>query len=261
MPIPLFRTNPDQVKSWQHIETTLIDPNRRLHIMSGIAVPGWEINDDDKIYRDLWEVHLGVTLPDFIQATCQVGLASVSNGESSFLFALDESWVEPDPTSGELKLFVRLALNGEKSSLARFGFQIVALAGNRITGVSGHIRWSRSVFDASQFTDGSQLVSVTANLLERITPDHGFPFDRLTPLGGTDTGGELHRDGDEFSVPYAFEHLPLGVPLRFTWTLSAAHFPSDCIVGQISGPNPVLLTPTHLSESGVDFRVSRNVVR
>ena len=257
----LDRVNKDQVKSWQYIETTLVDPNRRLHIMSGIAVPGWEINDDDKIYRELCEVYLGVTLPDFIQATCEVGLASVGNGESSFLFALDESWVAPDELTGELKLSVRLALNGEDSSLARFGFQIVALAGNRITGVSGHVRWARSVFDASAMTNGAQLVSVTANLLERVTPPQGFAFDKLTPLGGDALGGDIHQDGDDFSVPYWFEHLPLGVPLRLTVNLSAAHFTPDCIVGQISGPNPVLLTPTHLAESGVDFRVTRNLVR
>ncbi|MDQ1638371.1 MAG: hypothetical protein QOF62_1710 [Pyrinomonadaceae bacterium] len=259
MTIQLNRINSDQVKSWQYIETTLIDPNRRLHIMSGIAIPAWEINDDSKIYRDLCEVRLGVTLPDFIQATCQVGLASVSNGESSFLFALDEAWVEPDKTSGELILFVRLALNGEDSSLARFGFQIVALAGNRITGVSGHIRWARSLFDASQFTDGSKLASVTANLVERITPPQGFEFDKLTPLGGNAPGGDVHRDGDDFSMPYSFEHLPLGVPLRFTVNLSAGHFPFDCSPGQTSGPFTVLLTPTHVSES-VDFRVSQNNV-
>jgi hypothetical protein len=229
--------------------------------MSGIAVPAWEINDDDKIYRELCEVHLGVNLPDFIQATCEVGLASVSNGESSFLFALDESWVDWNPTSGELVLWVRLALNGEKSGLSRFGFQIVALSGTRITGVSGHIRWSRSVSDASQITDGSQLASVTANLIETVTPDQGFPFVKLSPLAGNAEVGEVHRDGDEFSVPYAFEHLPLGAPLRLTVNLSAMHFTQDCVVGQISGPNPVLLTPTHVSESGVDFRVTRNVVR
>jgi hypothetical protein len=260
MPIELSRINKDHVTSWQHIETPLVDPSQRMHIMSGIAVPRWEVNDDDKIYRDLCIVSLGVTIPDFIQAACQVGLASVSNGESSFLFALDDSWAEPDQDTGELKLKVNLAVNGEKSSLARFGFQIVVLGGNRITGVSGHVRWLRDIFDPGTLTDGRNLLLVNAFILETINPGipGSFAFDKLTPIGST-IPGEIHLDGDDFSVPYAFEHLPLGVNMRFTVTLSQA-FASNCSAGQISGPNPVKLTPTHLSETGVDFRVIRTGV-
>ena len=247
-----------QIVSWKEIDTTLIDPNRRLHIMSGIAVPEFYVNDDDKIYRDLCTIDLGVTLPGFIQATCEVGLASIGNNESSFLFALDDAWVEADP-SGKLKLQVRLAANGEKSSISRFGFQIVVLAGTHISGVSGHVRWSRDLFDASTHPSAEKLVHVTANTIQKIIHPNGFTQDILVPFGGTVPCGAITRDGNAFTTPYYFEHLPLDLPLWFTAAPSTApgHFPSGSETRQTSGPNPVrLMAPANLAVSGVDFEVT-----
>src|SRR4051794_12246240 len=139
--------HPGDVVSYRHIEAVLVDAHRKMHIISGIAVPAFEVNDDEQIYRGLCTVRLGVTMLNLEQATCQVGLAVVWNDESSFLFAIDDSWVDLDGETGELRLFAKLALNGEGSSLARFGFQVVAVGANPTTRVSGVVRWSRNVND------------------------------------------------------------------------------------------------------------------
>jgi hypothetical protein len=41
--------HPDDVVSYRHIEAVLVDPQRKMHILSGIAVPAFEVNDDEQI--------------------------------------------------------------------------------------------------------------------------------------------------------------------------------------------------------------------
>jgi hypothetical protein len=263
MAIELDARDPNRVKSFRHIVAELSDPTKRLHVMSGIAVPGWIVNDDDHVYREQCIVNLGLTLPDFEQATSQVGLASVGNDETAFLMALDDNWVEPDPRTGELHLFVDMALRGEETSIGRFGFQVVALAGSRATGVSGRVLWSRNIFDASRVETAQVpgVLAVTANTIEQVNMGSGA-FAKIVyhPLASA-TLLELRHEGDDFWVTYAFEHLPLGVPLHLTVGLSTA-FPVGVSAGQISGPDPVQLSLTNLYIKGVDFRVSPpNVVR
>ena len=253
--------NDPGIRSWQHIKVDLIDPTRRLHIMSGIAVPGFEVNDQDQTYRGDCEVYLEVTLNKFVQAVCEVGLASISNGESAFTYALEDAWVEPRwARGGELVLTVPMAAMGENSGLNRFGFQIVALEEKHPSGVFGHIRWSRDIFDASRIKDANKILTVTANIIQRVTPATGFSYDQPVPLGGNGILGGIFREGEDFAVRYQFDHLPLNAPINFSWTL-APDFPQDCIVGETPPRTPLFLTLTHTTESDVDFRIRRNVVR
>jgi len=69
----------------------------------------------------------------------QVALASVSNDESAFVFAVDSGRVEIDG-SGELILRVNTAAMGEKSGLHRFSYQIVAHVSTVAGRISGTIR-------------------------------------------------------------------------------------------------------------------------
>jgi hypothetical protein len=260
--------NGDEVFSPQDIEPVLVDPHRRMRIISGIARPEFSVNDDEHDYPEHCVVSLGVALPDFIQATCQVGLASVSNNNTGFHFGLNDCWVVADPASGELKLHVTLGARGENTSISRFGFQVVALFGSRITGVSGRIRWSGSLFDptprvkpnrpgGSQIVDVSRLIKIYANVLVPAPPGPPGSFGTsgtLTSIGFVTPTGAIHQDGDDFWVAYAFDHLPLGVKLFITGSEVSKQFPGDIEVDQISGPSPVVLTPAHLHET-VDFRI------
>jgi hypothetical protein len=271
--ILLDRNNKDHVTSWSDIEATLIDRSQRLRILSGIALPNSHVNDDGDPHPDRCVVSLGITVPDFIKATCQVGLSSISNDNTAFRFALTDCWVEPDPDSGELKLTVNLAAKGEDTTLHGFGFQIVALYGNRTTGVWGQIRWSRNLLDAthppraktakhSSPLDVPSLAEVHAYIATTTASTDpnpgtfGKPFKEFD-LGFVSPRGDVHADIDDFWVEYAFDHLPLGVPLRMAGTNPSKRFPGEVDVSQIPGPNPVKLTPAHLSER-VDFRISQH---
>jgi len=115
MPIFLSSRNANEVSSFQHLQVDLIDPTRRLHIFSGIAIPTFEIDDNDNIHRIPVVVDLGMALPDLQQSTAQVGLASISNDESEFVFATDSARVEAGGTTGQLTLTVDIALMGDDS--------------------------------------------------------------------------------------------------------------------------------------------------
>lgn len=265
MPWELFANDavnhPGDVTSYQHLESVLVDPHRRMHIVSGIAVPAFVTNDDEKIYRGVCTVHLGVSMVNLEQATCQVGLAVVWNGKSAFVFAIDDSWVDLDEAGG-LRLFAALGLNGEGSSLARFGFQVVAVGANATTSVAGHVRWARSVNDRTNRTgeEVRRTYVVEAVRVETVaaTVEDIFAFDRLTPLGLTASPtGAIHQDGDDFVVPYTIDNLPLGVPMRLLVHPSTEF--GDVVTPQISGPVPVLLTPGHLQEADVNFRIIHRI--
>jgi hypothetical protein len=263
--------DPLQVSSWKEIDVVLADPTRRMRIISGIAIPEIQVDDDDTPNRDECIVHTGAILPDFIQATCQVGLASITNDESSYTFAIDDAWVDVDPANGEVLLHASLVAKGDGSSLSRFGFQIVVLYGNRVTGVYGRIYWSSAVLDATPhiFTKAGvpfhpinvpTLVEVHAKLRGPTTP--GQQGDIISGTAETDIGfvtptGSIHHDGGDFWVAYAFDHLPLGVSIRLAAEKESPRFGGPLDFVTILGPNPVFLTPSHLSER-VDFRIQRH---
>ena len=254
----LFSNRADQVSSFSHLETELIDPTRKMHIFSGIAIPNFDIDDDGSIHRTSCEVDLGIAIPDIQQSAAQVGLASIVNDESAFVFAVDNARIEPQHDTGQLLLVVDLAVKGDDSSVKRFGFQAVVVSGVRATGITGRITWHRSVFNAPNLSSNQivTLAGIDANTIQHIdAPLGGFPGERLVPIAST-VPQSLHRDGDDFWVPYAFDHLPLNTPLRVTVGRLATVFPPGANAGQVHGPLTITLTPGHLSEAGVDFRIT-----
>jgi len=93
------------------------------------------------------EVNLRKTVLAVEQATVTVGLASIGNDDSTFLFATDRAGLDIDPISQELLLNVNMALQGSHTGLARFGYQVAAVVATQTTGISGTIRWAKSIFD------------------------------------------------------------------------------------------------------------------
>ena len=262
--------NPNQVSSWKEIDVLLADPTRRMRIISGIAIPEFQVDDDDDASHDECIVHLGAILPDFIQATCQVGLASITNDESAYTFALDDAWVDLDPSNGEVLLHVNLTAKGDESSLSRFGFQVVVLYGNRVTGVYGRIYWSSDLLDASPrafVAAGTHtapikvpsLVEVHAKIAGPSAPGGGGGFGGLAEIdiGFVTPTGSIQSEGSDCWVAYACDHLPLGVSIRLAGEKESPRFGGNLDFVTILGPNPVFLTPSHLSER-VDFRIQRH---
>jgi hypothetical protein len=60
MPILLSSANSNEVSSFQHLEVNLIDATRKLHIVCGITIPAFNIDDNDNIHRVPVVVDLGI---------------------------------------------------------------------------------------------------------------------------------------------------------------------------------------------------------
>jgi hypothetical protein len=245
------------------IEATLGQADRKMMIFSGIALPEWSVNDDEHVYHEDVVVNLRRTVLAVEQATVTVGLASIGNDDTVFLIAADTAQIDVDPQSQELLLRVALALQGEHTGLNRFGYQVVAVVTTQATGISGTIRWRRDIFDAANVPPGqiAQMFQITANRVERVTPPQGFVYDRYTPVAYGVTTGFSHTT-DEFIVPYEIPGAPYNQPLVVNVQVGAGfHAHGTPGAGQISGPNPVVLTVGQPGVTNVDFRVSAMVVR
>ncbi len=252
-----------QVDNPRVIEATLGQSDRKMMIFSGIALPEWSVNDDEHVYHEDVTVNLRRTVLAVEQATVTVGLASIGNDDTVFLIAADTARIDIDPQSQELLLKVALALQGEHTGLNRFGYQVVVIVTTQATGISGTIRWSRDVFDAANQTPGqiAQMFQITANRVERVTPPQGFASDRYIPVAFGVTTGFSHNT-DEFLVPYEIPGAPYNQPLVVRVEVGAGFGASGRpLAGQISGPNPVVLTVANPGVTGVDFRVSAIVIR
>jgi hypothetical protein len=253
----LYSNDVNQVSSFSYLVVELVDPSRKMHILSGIAIPAFDVDDDGTTHYATCEVDLGIALPDAQQAVAQVGLGSIVNDKSSFLFAVDNARVEIAGGTGRVLLFADLALKGSGSGLERFGFQVVVVSGVRSTGVTGRVLWDKSLFDATNAAEFQWrgLMSVNANIREEVDTGASFKTTKLVPIRSTGPQS-LHEEGKDFWVPYAIDSLPLDTPLMINVDHLATVFPPFSGAGQINGPNVINLHPGHLSEAGIDFRIT-----
>ena len=263
MSINLSSADANQVASFQTLEVELVDPSRKMFIFSGIAIPSF--NSSEGSSNDTIDCHvdLGIALPGAQQAVAQVGLASIINDDSQFLFAVDNAIVEIQKTTGRVSLRADLAVNGDGTALNRFGFQVVVVSDVRATGVTGRVIWNKSLFDATSLNVNvlAGLFKIKANLIEAIdAPGNQFKATKLVSIGSADPQS-LHIDGDDFWTPYAFSNLPLDTPLVITVENLATVYAPGASAGQIHGPYVVNLHPGHLLEAGVDFRITVNTIR
>ena len=259
----LFSSNPDQVSSFSYIEVDLVDPSRKMHIFSGIAIPAFRIDDDGSIHTATCEVDSGIALPDAQQGVAQVGLASIVNNESPYVFAVDNARVEIQGGTGRIILVADLALSGDESAIERFGFQVVVVSGVRSTGVTGlgdlgpvFVRCDGSERSTVEIACGDQcehdrtggravrwlcFPAAGADPIYRaaVTPPRRQRF--LGSVRHRSTAARYSVDGQRRS--------------------SGDAFPPGAAAGQINGPRVITLRPSHLVEAGVDFRITTSDVR
>jgi hypothetical protein len=116
--------NPDQVVSAEVMDVLLGDPQSHLLIFTGIGLVNF--GSDDGPNRDTARIRLGRTvtqLPADGQFSATVGLASIGNTESDFIFATDKVDIDLDP-DGTLVLTCDLAVQGDESGLNRMSYQL-----------------------------------------------------------------------------------------------------------------------------------------
>jgi len=266
MAISLDSNDPGQVASASHIEFETSQPGRKALVFSGIAIPSWNLNDDNNIYHQTITVNLRYPVIAVVNASVSLGLASIGNDDSAFLFATDSDTLCIDNNSQELMLQVDAALSGDPSSLNRFGYQVVVVVTTQSTGISGTIRFSKDVFDASNLTEQQvqELFLVSADTLTVLPPPPGGGFgqNQYNPVAYGQLGG-LTWSGDDFSVPYTIAGAPYNVELYGIVQIGPAFKPSGqtTVVTQTGGPSPVGLKVNAPSVSGVDFRVTSYTVK
>lgn len=248
---------PDEVVSAKVIDADLGVGNRRLIVASGIVLVSWRY-DSDETFRGQERVWLDIYARELEQWSAFVGLASIANAESAFVFATDTARVEMNEGSGELSLVIDTALMGEWSALNRLSYQVVATVVRVGTAITGTISWATSVF-RPQTEDPApiqRLLSVVANHHEVITPDSGFAYERLTPV----TPGVIERvtvGPERCSATYRIANPPMALPLKVTLSVHEGFGGSDPppLAGRVGGPDVFTLNPSHSTEV-VDFAIA-----
>ena len=261
----LSALDPMQVASATQFEVLVGEPAQRLLIMSGIAIPEFYTNNDEDTAQTNICVRLGVFVAGLDAGpVTNIGLASIENDETNFLFAVDSGVLEHDLANGELVLKVAAAILGEETYIHRFSYQIVAHVHRARAQISGVIGVPSDIRDLSHIpaADVAAAFEITANRVERGGVPGGLAFDKLIPVAvGVAGGVRPGADGTHF-VTYTIDGCPFAVPMTVEVKTVGQNWPDSIGVGQVAGPRPVTLTGTAPDASGVDFSVGRfNPVR
>ncbi|TSD93509.1 hypothetical protein FOV72_19810 [Gordonia rubripertincta] len=237
---------------------------REMVIISGIAVPNWKVDHED-VHQEDCVLKLRERVDHLEQWTAHVGLASVSNDDTEWVFAIDRADVAVDD-AGELVLTTHLALQGEWSALYRFGYQIVCTARRVVTSISGTITWPTQLYMPSSPSPAgvSGLFTIAANERKIIAGNDPGQFgggeqEVLTPV----TPGEIVDVTvglNECSARYRIVEPPKGKKLKVVVNqhqMRAKGTAQTINVGPTKpGGDLVQLTPLEPVRENVDFKIS-----
>jgi hypothetical protein len=253
-----------EVATPSFFESFVGDPAKRLMIFSGIAIPSIKVNHDEDIYQNEVVVRLRQYATILHSSVCHVALASVSNDESAFVFAVDSGKLELEHFSGELILRVNTATMGEHTGLHRFSYQVVAHVSAVAARISGTIRVPKAIRDVCPEwdRDGRSVQALFSPTANRRDEDRSgmFVVEKFVPLAhGSITGARSGKE--DCFLDYVIDNCPFNVPLHVQVNL-ASWFPSPpCFCGPEKPPAIVTLTTAAPEASGIDFVVSRMVVK
>ncbi len=260
--------DPNQVVSVTQLDADLGVKDRRLLVLSGIALTDWKL-DSDELHRGETQVRLGVYASNLEQWSVFVGLASIANDETGFVFAADTARVELDSHSGELLLFVNTALLGEWSYLGRISYQVVVTVVRLSPHIAGTITWPKWIFTppSNDISAVAGHLTIIANRYERVTPEvaNAFngSFDKLTPA----VPGQILRldiAADNCTLHYRIDNPPMAVDLQVTVEADSQFqvpIPAYVAVTQVAGPRVFKLTGSAPSIDGINFAVGSLSVR
>jgi hypothetical protein len=248
------------IPSAPFLEFDTLTPGTKGVIFSGIAVPEWHINDDGKIYREPYTIDLGYPALNVTDATAAVGLASIYNGGSAFLFASDSWTIQIDPNSQHLTLTVNLSCLGAPSNLSRIAYQVVATIVIPETGISGTITFPQGLFGAAPLTPAGlkSLLVISANTF--ISGGGGGFGSGQTYLVQYGAITSVTTQGSNVIASYNMASPPFNLPLSIQVNPANAFPPNDAIV-QIAGPSPITITLQAPAVNGVNFIYQSTIVK
>lgn len=241
--------DPTQVVGHKVIKADLGAEGRSMMIISGIACPEWRINDDDHTYQQTCRVRLRQSVADLEESSVHVGLASISNEDTEWVFSTDQATLQLDD-SQELVLVTNLALRGAASYLHRFSYQIVVTTRAVATEIMGSVTWPTAVFRPAS-TDPAPLASgFTITAFDTSGPT-------LTPVAsGAPTSVSIADVS--CAIVYTIDGAPTSVPLLIAIESSLL---SPLII-EPTGPNLNVLTLNAGDpiRSGIDFVARKSQV-
>jgi hypothetical protein len=251
--IILQATDPNQVSGASSLEVSLGSPTEQLIIFSGIAAPEINVDDADVFVENEVIVKLGVSVSTLDTGVSQIGLASIENDESRFVFATDMGALEIDAETAELQLRVHTVVCGEGTKLHRFSYQIVAKATKVASQISGAIRIPQIMVDLVNKTEEEVLAMfrVTANRVEK---DPG-QFEQ--PGSAVAIGKITNRtfvDGNTV-LDYVIDGCPFNTPLRVL--VATTGLLEDLEPRQVTPPLKIVLTKFIPTVAGINFEIFR----
>lgn len=248
---------------------------RSLVVISGIAVPAFTVNDDEHTNRQTCRLNLRERAELVEHSTVSTGLASISNGETAYVFATDHATLTRN-SDGELVLEVALAAAGEDSGLHRFSYQVVVT--NRVVAaeITGTISWPTAWFRPAGSDPGpiGAIFHVVANEQTFTSGGTAGPAGPGSGPFGPVSVEHLRpvRDGQVTSVSiaddvcratYRIADPPKDVQLRVTVAQTGLQ-PTGGGTAELvpTPPNVDLLrlTVAAPTRAGVDFRATRPTV-
>lgn len=251
----LHVTDPAEVSSPKTLEVFIGTPPKRLLLFTGIAIPEWDSNqllDRETVFVDL-NATSNAPNPPF---AATVGLASIDNTDSDLVFAADDVAVVTGPKL-ELLLVCNIAVLGDRSVLSRFSYQAMVFLDPDRAQIAGTIRWDPRdlTHSAAMETDLFAIEAYTLKAGPGAPGGFGTTIRTVEKVGAT--LGKPGWFGAQLGVPYAIDEPPLGEPLF----VSVDPKPGAFVVNstrtfnfvQVSGPNPIALSPPHPTEQPVDF--------
>ena len=230
------------------------DPPRQLLIFSGVAQPEWD-SESELDFADV-VVRLGPPTTDNFQFTCTASLASISNTDSDFVFAADQSTVVNQPSG--LELHVRIAVKGDSSLFSRFSYHVQVLSDLVVSEITGTIRWNQATLGdpTTAALDGiGNMFRVAAGVWTFDPAGGPFGSSTIKELAHTFTSTPPTLGGGVWAVPYRLKDIALNQQVQVWPTLVSGMKTPPGIPVFIPTPRLVTLTPSNPSAARVDFEL------
>jgi len=256
-----------QVQVPQKVSILTAEPNIWLLIYSGIAVQrqraegstgflgiGESSSETDAIVHVTIDRISGVLL----QAVTSASMANILEEETWGQWIISSTGLSIRD-NGDLVLTANTSVTGiGDAEFWAFYYNVSAKVVLDEASISGSIRWPKDLATPR----GSTHFSISADTKVTIATPGQFPFDKVTVEAVGLEGSVNSADSNFFIVPYTIKGALLGKilsvvvsPMPAAFTPGPAFGFGQLAATQISGPNPIQLTPANRHVTGVDFEM------
>jgi hypothetical protein len=180
------------------------NPPQQMQIFTGMV--DIEKRSHRSVEHETVRIILGSTTSN-ARSTSKVDIATISNSDSEFIFAVDRNTVEIDSVTGIITLVTDIGVQGTDSTFQRFTYHVQVLSDPVDTFVAGTIRWRESLATPSAGAlAGKHIFGVNAGIFT--TPAGGAPHLNIASSGTT--RGTPVLAGGFWVVAYQIDNVPLG---------------------------------------------------